>query len=76
MDEVLSDRPIEIFLRSWQLIASKGGAFEVVVNGDLIYSKKQLGRHAEPGEVHALIRKKLEELLPEGMTIPEAEEAD
>ena len=25
--------------------------FDVAVDGDLIYSKAQIGRHAEPGEV-------------------------
>ncbi len=30
-----------------QLIPSKGGVFEVIVDGDLIFSKKDLGRHAE-----------------------------
>lgn len=27
------------------------GVFDVAVNGDLIYSKHDTGRHAEPGEV-------------------------
>jgi len=43
------------------LIPSAGGAFEVTVNGKLIYSKKQTGRHAEPGEVKALVRQFIEE---------------
>jgi hypothetical protein len=30
--------------------------FEVFVDGELIFSKKQLGRHAEPGEVLDLLR--------------------
>ena len=30
-----------------RLIPSKGGVFEVVVDGDLVYSKKRIGRHAE-----------------------------
>ena len=33
------------------LITGSKGAFEVRVNNDLLYSKKQLGRHAEPGEI-------------------------
>jgi selenoprotein W-related protein len=33
------------------LIPSRGGVFEVVVGDDLIYSKKQTGRHAEYDEV-------------------------
>jgi selenoprotein W-related protein len=34
-----------------RLIPSSGGVFEVLVNGKKIFSKKELGRHAEPGEV-------------------------
>jgi selenoprotein W-related protein len=32
--------------------------FDVVVDGDLVFSKKQVGRHAEPGEVVRLIRER------------------
>ena len=32
------------------------GVFDVVVDGDLLYSKHATGRHAEPGEVLALFR--------------------
>jgi selenoprotein W-related protein len=38
------------------LIPSTGGVFEVKVDGDLIFSKKALRRHAEPGEIVTLIR--------------------
>ena len=38
------------------LIPSRGGAFEVTVDGDLIYSKLATGRHVEYEEVAALIR--------------------
>lgn len=48
-------------IRSLTLIPSRGGAFEVTVNGNLIYSKLQNGRHAEPGEIKGLLRKKIEE---------------
>jgi selT/selW/selH-like putative selenoprotein len=36
---------------------SGGGVFEVTVDGDLIFSKKALRRHAEPGEMVALIKR-------------------
>jgi len=36
---------------------SDGGKFEVEVNGSLLYSKLQTGRHAEPGEVVGLVKK-------------------
>ncbi len=39
------------------LIPSEGGVYEVTVNGELIYSKRKLMRHAEPGEVVGLVRK-------------------
>ena len=34
-----------------RLVAENNGVFNVTVNGALIYSKAQIGRHAEPGEV-------------------------
>lgn len=43
------------------LVPSEGGRFEVVVNGTLIYSKLSTGRHANPGEVLALLKKYLQE---------------
>jgi selenoprotein W-related protein len=41
------------------LLPSEGGRFEVSVNGKLVYSKLQTGRHAEPGEVAGLVEKLL-----------------
>jgi selenoprotein W-related protein len=41
------------------LLPSEGGRFEVSVNGKLIYSKLQTGRHAEAGEVARLVEKLL-----------------
>jgi len=40
------------------MIPSGKGRFEVVVDGDLIYSKAETGRHAEAGEVNGLFVKK------------------
>ena len=39
------------------LIPSSGGRFEVIAGGELIYSKKAIGRHAEEGEVVSLFEK-------------------
>jgi selenoprotein W-related protein len=39
-----------------RLIPSSGGVFEVKLDDELIFSKKALRRHAEPGEVVKLIR--------------------
>ncbi len=41
-----------------RLIESSGGMFEVQVDGDLVFSKKALGRHAEAGEVVRLIEQR------------------
>jgi len=34
-----------------RLVTGDDSAFEVVVDGNLVYSKHATGRHAEPGEV-------------------------
>jgi selenoprotein W-related protein len=46
----------EVFPAQVQLLPSSGGVFEVVADGDLVYSKKSLGRFPEEGEVADLIR--------------------
>ncbi len=50
-------REFEFGIGSLEIQPSDEGRFEVSVNGNLIFSKKQLGRHAEPGEVSELVRK-------------------
>jgi selenoprotein W-related protein len=40
-----------------RLVPSSGGVFEVTVDGNLVFSKKALRRHAAPGEVVELIRR-------------------
>jgi selenoprotein W-related protein len=39
-----------------KIIPSRGGVYEVTVDGELIYSKKATGRHAEPEEILSSIR--------------------
>ena len=39
-----------------RLVPSSGGVFEVTVDGNLVFSKKALRRHAQPGEIMALIQ--------------------
>jgi selenoprotein W-related protein len=56
-DELLTE--FESHVASWKLIPSKGGVFEVTVNGDLVYSKKKTGRHAEIDEVRKQLQAKL-----------------
>ena len=38
-----------------ELVAGRGGVFEVEVDGVLIFSKRDTGRFPEPGEVAELI---------------------
>ena len=40
-----------------ELVESGGGVFEVTVDGRLVHSKKRTGRHADPDEVVAAIRR-------------------
>ncbi len=42
-----------------QLIPSSKGRYEVIVDGELVFSKASLKRHAEPGEVAGLVEKLL-----------------
>ncbi|NPV68259.1 MAG: hypothetical protein HPY64_14050 [Anaerolineae bacterium] len=54
-EEILGLRELEVHIASWKLIPSKGGVFEFSVNGEMLFSKKALGRHAEPGEIRRLL---------------------
>jgi selenoprotein W-related protein len=47
----------EHVIESVVLVPSDGGKFEVMANGELLYSKLATHRHAEPGEVLGLVRK-------------------
>ena len=38
-----------------ELISSRGGRFEVVVDGTPVFEKSRLGRHARPGEIAQLV---------------------
>jgi len=55
MDELL--KHYEHLVETITLVPSDGGKFEVSANGQLLYSKLQTHRHAEPGEVLGLVRK-------------------
>jgi len=55
MDELL--KHYEHLIETITLVPSDGGKFEVSVNGQLLYSKLETHRHAEPGEVLGLVRK-------------------
>lgn len=53
-------REFEPEIEALELLPSDGGRFEVRVNDALVFSKKQSGRHAEPGEVVSIVRKIIE----------------
>ena len=65
-DEILGEREIEYFVKYWTMIPSSGGVFDVTVNGQLVFSKKKIGRHAEAGEISAAILAVLDTLRPTG----------
>ena len=46
------------------LITGSKGVFDVVVDGDLLYSKEATGRHAEPGEVLELFEQRFAAGIP------------
>ena len=41
-----------------ELIKSSGGVFEIELDGNLIFSKKELGRFPEEGEIKKLLKDK------------------
>ncbi len=49
---------------SLTFITGSKGVFDVAVNGSLIYSKAETGRHAEPGEVLDLFVEKYGQGVP------------
>jgi selenoprotein W-related protein len=42
-----------------ELIRSSGGVFEVSFDGELVFSKKQLGRFPDDGEVERVLASRL-----------------
>lgn len=44
---------------SYTLIASSGGVHDYVMDGELVFSKKQLGRQPTTDEIVALVRERL-----------------
>ena len=48
MAEILKE--VEFKIQTIELIPSDGGKFEIAVDGRVVYSKLQTGRHVEPGE--------------------------
>jgi len=51
-------------IKTVQMIPSSKGRFEVILDGDLIFSKASLGRHAKPGEIAAIVRERIGAEIP------------
>ena len=51
-------------ISSLTLVTGDKGVFDVVVDGEVLYSKHATGRHAEPGEVLALFTEHVAEGVP------------
>ncbi len=47
-------------VEEWQLEPSDGGRFEVLVDGDLIYSKLETGRFPDEEELLKAIQKRIQ----------------
>ena len=45
-------------IESLTLVTGSKGVFDVVVDGEPLYSRRSTGRHAQPGEVLALFRER------------------
>jgi selenoprotein W-related protein len=65
-------RAVTDLLRTYQhvieellVVPGRGGVFDVRVDGELLFSKKQAGRHAQPGEVLELFRQHVGSSVPE-----------
>jgi len=43
-----------------ELIPSRGGRFEVIVDEVPVFEKSRLGRHARPGEIATLVARTLD----------------
>lgn len=58
-EQILSD--FENVIEAITLIPSDGGVFEVTVDGELIFSKKQTGRHTTYEEIRELLQSRLKQ---------------
>lgn len=61
-DDILSR--YQHVIRQLTLVTGTAGVFDVVVDGEVVFSKKEVGRHAEPGEVLALFSDHIGDVEP------------
>ena len=57
VDDLLKAYDLQIALL--EIVPSSGGVFEVVLDGELIFSKTALGRHAHAHEIFDLVQARL-----------------
>jgi selenoprotein W-related protein len=57
MAEILADKVLESKIASFELVPTRGGLFEFSADGTTLFSKKELGRHTEPGEILQSLRR-------------------
>lgn len=53
-DDILAN--YQHLIESFTFITGSKGAFEFAVDGEMLFSKKTIGRHAEPGEILEIFR--------------------
>lgn len=63
VQDVLKTRELEYHIRSFRLVPGSKAIFDVLVNGEKVFSKYEAGRHAEPGECLSLIEAKVKALV-------------
>lgn len=51
-------------MQAIRLLPSSKGTFDVTLDGELVFSKSAVGRHAEPGEVMTLLAPLMGEPIP------------
>lgn len=54
-------KEFEPHIESWELLPGGGGDYEVTVDGELVFSKRALGRHADMDEIREALQRKLGE---------------
>jgi selenoprotein W-related protein len=52
-------KEFEFQIESWELLPGGGGDYEVTVDGELVFSKRALGRHAEMDEIRVALQRKV-----------------
>lgn len=57
-------RDYQHIVEALTLVTGTSGVFDVVVDDVVLFSKKAIGRHAEPGEVYRLFRELVGEDMP------------